>query len=238
MFARMKLTILETGRPPEALRGAHADYPAMFEALFAGVDPNLSFETVAVLDGAALPDPARLQGVIITGSSAGAYENHAWIPPLEAFIRAAAAARTPQVGICFGHQIMAQALGGRVQKSDKGWGVGRHEYHLVANTPWGAAPPLSFAIAASHQDQVIEPPASARVIARSDHTEFAGLHYEAHRALSFQGHPEMSADFTTALVSSRRGRIGEALADQAVESLQASLDSALVAEWIVRFLRD
>lgn len=233
----MKLTILETGRPPEALRETHPDYPGMFERLLGSVDPGFHFETVAVLDGAPLPDPAELEGVLITGSSAGAYEDHAWIPPLERFIRAAAARRLPQVGICFGHQIMAQALGGRVEKSEKGWGVGRHEYHLVADTPWGAAPPLAFAIAASHQDQVVEKPPAARVFARSEHTAFAGLHYEAHRALSFQGHPEMDAAFTTALVSSRRGRIADGLVDQAVESLQTPLDSALVAGWMAAFLR-
>lgn len=233
----MKLTILETGRPPEALRKIHPDYPRMFEQLLGSVDPGFRFQTVPVLDGAALPDPAGLEGVIITGSSAGAYEDHAWIPPLERFIRAAAARSLPQVGICFGHQIMAQALGGRVVKSDKGWGVGRHEYHLIADTPFGAAPPLTFAIAASHQDQVVEKPAAAQVIARSEHTEFAALHYEAFRALSFQGHPEMDAAFTTALVSSRRGRIAEPLVDQAMESLAAPLDSALVAGWLATFFR-
>lgn len=233
----MKITILETGRPPEALRGTHGDYPAMFERLLGAADPALRFETVSVVDGAPPPDPAHIEAAIITGSSAGAYEAHDWIPPLEDFIRAAAAHRLPLVGICFGHQIIAQALGGRVEKSDKGWGVGRHAYELVDAAPWGERPPLSFAVAASHQDQVVEKPDAARVLARSQHTEFAALAYDRFSAVSFQGHPEMSAEFAAALVSHRRGRIEDGLVDAAVESLAAPLDQDRVAGWIVRFLR-
>jgi len=233
----MRITILETGRPPEALRGRFPDYPGMFEVLLSGADPGLRFESVAVLDGAPLPDPAELEGVIITGSSAGAYEDHAWIAPLERFIRAAAEARTPQIGICFGHQIMAQALGGRVEKSPKGWGVGRHVYELGPAAPLPHAAPGAFAIAASHQDQVTVKPHGAEVIAWSDHTEFAGLHYPGARALSLQGHPEMTPEFTAALVASRRGRIADPLVDAALQSLEAPLDSVRVAQWLTAFLR-
>jgi GMP synthase-like glutamine amidotransferase len=233
----MRITILETGRPPEALRSRFPDYPAMFEALLGAADPGLRFETVAVWDGAPLPDPAAVEAFLITGSSAGAYEDHPWIAPLERFIRAAAEARVMQLGICFGHQIMAQALGGRVEKSAKGWGVGRHAYALGLEAPAPHAAPGAFAIAASHQDQVVEKPPGAEVIAWSDHTDVAGLHYPAARALSLQGHPEMSAAFIAALVESRRGRIPDAVVDAALQSLNAPLDSARVARWLAAFLR-
>lgn len=209
----------------------------MFESLLGGVDAGFIFESVAVLDGAPPPDPTTLDAVVITGSSAGAYEDHAWIAPLERFIRAAAEARTPQIGICFGHQIMAQALGGRVEKSPKGWGVGRHVYELGPAAPLPHAAPGAFAIAASHQDQVVAPPAAAEVIAWSDHTAFAGLHYPAARALSLQGHPEMTPEFTAALVASRRGRIADPLVDAALDSLEAPLDREQVARWLAAFLR-
>jgi GMP synthase-like glutamine amidotransferase len=98
-------------------------------------------------------------------------------------------------------------------------------------------PPLgAFALAASHQDQVVEAPPGARVIARSDHTEFAALAYADGPAVSFQGHPEMNAAFTADLVASRRGRIPDHLVDQAIASLAAPVDSHTVARWMARFI--
>jgi len=233
----MKVVILETGRPPAALRDRHSDYPTMFRALLAPVDPALRFETVAVVDGAAPPAPREADAFLITGSPAGVYEDHAWIAPLEAHIRAAADAGVPQIGICFGHQVMAQAFGGRVAKSDKGWGVGRHTYEVVDAPVWMDPAPQRFALAASHQDQVIEAPPGARVLARSAHTDYAALAYAQGPAVSFQGHPEMTASFTADLVASRRGRIPDAIVDDALASLADPLDAAAVATWMARFIR-
>lgn len=232
----MRITILEAGRPPEPLRAEWPSYPAMFERLLAG--HGFTFEAVAAVDGAALPDPAACEGVLITGSPAGVYDGHGWIAPLEEFVRQAAAAGVAQVGICFGHQLMAQAFGGVVEKSGKGWGIGRHAYAVAATEPWMAPAAGAFSLAASHQDQVITPPPGARVLAHNPHTDYAALSYPEANAISFQGHPEMSAAFTKALIESRRGaRIPEALADQAVESLRAPLDSALVAAWMAGFFK-
>ncbi len=233
----MKITILETGRPPEALRADFPDYPAMFRAWLSQAAPDFRFETVTVCDGASPPDPAILDAVLITGSPAGAYDLEPWIAPLEDFIRRAAMARTPLVGICFGHQIIAQALGGKVEKSAKGWGVGRHGYEIIAPQPWMDPALPRFALAASHQDQVVAPPAGATTFARSAHTEFAGLVYEDAPILTFQGHPEMRDDFTAALVASRRGRIADDLVDAALASLAAPGDAAIAANWVLRFLR-
>jgi GMP synthase-like glutamine amidotransferase len=234
----MRITILETGRPPEALRADFPSYPAMFESLLAGVDSDLSFDTVAVVDSATLPDPKTLEAVLITGSPAGVYDPEPWIAPLEDFIRAAAATATPQVGICFGHQIMAQAFGGRVEKSAKGWGVGRHRYAVTLRPDWMRPEAEAFAVAASHQDQVVALPATARVLARNDHCAYAALDYAHAPAMSLQGHPEMSVAFAADLVQARRGtRIPEPIAAAALDSLKEPTDHQLAAQWIVQFFR-
>jgi len=235
----MKLTIIETGLMPAPIRDQFEDYPSMFRRMIAGADSGITCETVSVIKGGDLPDPASLDAVLYTGSPAGVYDPEPWIAPLSDFIRAAAHSNTPQVGICFGHQIMGEALGGKVIKSPKGWGVGRHTYEIVQCPDWSGTPcPPSVSIAVSHQDQVVELPPGADVIARSDFTPYAGLLYRDFPAISFQCHPEFSPGYAAALYGARRsGSLGEAAADAAIASLEAGLDRALLASWITRFLR-
>ena len=155
----MKLTILQTGDVPLPLRDRFGPYPEMFHRMFAEAGAGFDYETVRAHDGVPLPDPASLEGILITGSAAGVYEDHPWLEPLRDFIREAYAANTPMLGICFGHQLMADALGGDVRKSEKGWGVGRHVYGVTRRPSFLGGDLPEFAIACSHQDQVIIPPA-------------------------------------------------------------------------------
>ncbi|MEL7453150.1 MAG: glutamine amidotransferase [Pseudomonadota bacterium] len=233
----MRITIIETGLPPEPLRGDWPDYPAMFRALLGAADGDFGYETVSVAKGDALPDPAKLDGVLITGSAAGVYDPEPWMASLMSFIQTAAAARTPQFGICFGHQALAEALGGKVQKSEKGWGVGRHVYTTPHRPDWMRDAPPSFALAVSHQDQVVEQPPETEVTASSDFTPFAGLAYRAAPAASFQGHPEFPAAFGAALHDLRRDRIGDALVDEALASLAQPLDASDIGVAMARFFR-
>ncbi len=230
-FSLRPIVILETGRPPEALRGRFDDYPAAFRKLLGHEVDTQTFD----VEGELPDDPTAFQGVIVTGSPAGAYEDRPWIPPLEAWLRAARG-RTRLVGVCFGHQVMAQAYGGRVEKSDRGWGVGLHRYDIVSDEPWMAPRADGIAIPVSHQDQVVDPGPEARVIARCDFTPFGGLAW-GEDAISLQCHPEFEPGFAAALVDLRRGRIPDAVVDAAMESLQQPDDRALVGGWLRRFLR-
>lgn len=232
----MKLTIVQTGDVPAPLRADFGPYPVMFERMFEKAGHDFSFETVPVFDGAPMPDAASLQGIVITGSAAGVYEDHAWLAPLRAFIRQAYAARTPMLGICFGHQIMADALGGDVRKSEKGWGLGRHVYGVASRPAFMSTAPDRLAVACSHQDQVIVPPSDAEVILSSDFTPNAGLAYRNGAALSFQPHPEFEDAYTLALAELRRGKAPDAVVDAALASVSRASDSAAVARYIGSFL--
>lgn len=233
----MHLTILETGRPPESIRGQFPSYPAMFEALLRPHIPELRCHVVAVLDGDALPAPETTDAVLITGSPAGVYDDLPWIAPLKSWIQRAAEGGVPQVGICFGHQLMAEAFGGRAHQAPQGWGLGRHAYRVNGTEPWMGSAKQEVHLAVSHQDQVLEVPATARILAHSAFTPYAALVYDHAPAMSFQGHPEFSPHFADALIRSRRGtRVSEALADEALDSLRAPLDSDVVAGWIAGFL--
>jgi GMP synthase-like glutamine amidotransferase len=227
--ARMKVAILETGRPPGRLADEFGDYPAMFAEL---LGPGFEIESFDVQAGQLPSDPAAHGGYLITGSPAGVYEPLPWIEPLEAFIRGANHAKI--VGICFGHQVMAEALGGHVEKSDKGWGAGLHHYELVRREPWmdGAAPGM-IAVPASHQDQVVVQPPNTELIASSPFTEFAALAWTDRPSISFQFHPEFSPAFAKALIQQRFDIVPDP--EAAIASLDAPNDNARVASWIQRF---
>jgi len=232
----MKLTIIQPTDVPEPLRQRFGPYNAMFHRMF---EPSgFEFETVRLADGAPLPDPATLEAVLITGSSAGVYDTHyAWMEPLRQFIRGAYANKTPMLGICFGHQIVADALGGDVRKSEKGWGLGRHVYAVKSRPAHIGGKLPEFAIACSHQDQVIAPPPEAEVFLSSDFTPNAGLVYRNGATMSLQSHPEFQDDYTIALAEMRRGKAPDALIDDAVKSVSRKSDSAEMAGYLGAFLK-
>ena len=227
-----RLAILETGAPPPRPRETFGDYPAMFRNLL-GQD-TYRYTTFDVASGAL---PAAVQdydAYLVTGSSAGVYEPLPWIDPLKAFL-VSAKGRAALFGVCFGHQIMAEAFGGKVIKSPKGWGVGLHTYEVRQSETWMDAGP-TIAVPASHQDQVIVPPTGATVLASSDFTPFGMLAY-GDQAASIQLHPEFEPAYAKALIETRRGsRYTEEQADAAIASLEIADDRLRVGAWINRFL--
>ncbi|WP_298838811.1 type 1 glutamine amidotransferase [uncultured Roseobacter sp.] len=219
----MKIGILMTGHPPDSL-AANGRYDAYFERLLDG--NGFEFEGWAVVDGAFPHGVDAADGWLITGSRHGAYEAHDWIPPLETFIRDAYAAGVPMIGVCFGHQIIAQALGGRVEKFAGGWSVGRTEYEMNGR---------QVAINAWHQDQVTKRPPQAEVFARTDFCENAGLVY-GDRIWTIQPHPEYDSDFIDGLIETRgRGVVPETLLESARKKMDAPTDRMAVARTMAEF---
>jgi len=224
----MRIAVLESGKPPAPLGDRFGGYPAMYARLL-GLAALPSYDVA----GGEWPErPEAHDAYIVSGSPAGVYDPLPWIADLTAFLRAAKG-KAKLVGICFGHQAIAQAFGGNVTKSDKGWGVGLHHYQVTERQNWmdGAS---AVAVPASHQDQVIAQPPRTVVTAASAFTPFAGLAYRDQPAISFQFHPEFDPAFAKALIETRRDRLEEP--DAAVASLEAPNDNARVGQWIRRFL--
>ena len=227
----MKIGLLETGEPPEDLQPEFGRYGGMFQDL---LGPGHDYVTYDVQAGQLPADPDECDAYIVTGSSAGVYDDLPWIAPLKAFL--VEARQQPLVGVCFGHQVMAEAFGGKVVKSDKGWGVGLHAYDVAERPVWMDGDP-KIAAPASHQDQVIEIPPGARAVAGSAFTPAGVLVYDDRPAISMQFHPEFDPAYAAALIEARRGtRYTDPQADAAIASLDKPNDNARVAGWIEAFL--
>jgi len=224
----MKIAVLETGAPPGTLVEEYGDYPSMFADL---LGPGFEVESFDVQGGRLPPEKSAYGAYLITGSPAGVYEPLPWIAPLEEFIRAAK--HSKMVGVCFGHQVMAEALAGKVEKSDKGWGAGLHRYDVLRSEPW-MDEAATIAAPASHQDQVVVQPPNTDVIAASEFTPIAALAWRDRPAISFQFHPEFSPAYAKALIEKRFDVVPAP--ERAIASLDAPNDNERVGGWIRRFL--
>ncbi len=237
----MRLGLLETGHVPEEMIADHGGFPEMFRALLQGVDPAVDITPFAVVDGEFPGSPEACDAWLITGSKHGVYDDLPWIEPLKTFLRAARTAGVPMIGICFGHQIMAEALGGRAEKSAKGWGCGVHDYQVQQRPGWMPDAGREFAMHAMHQDQVTAIPEDATVLATSPFCTHAMLSYgdpERPEAISIQPHPEFAMPFARNLVATRRGRvIDEDLADAALATFGQNVANQEFAQWAVAYLR-
>jgi GMP synthase-like glutamine amidotransferase len=228
----MKLGILKTGAPPRRL-AAFGDYPQMFRRLLG--EDAYDYSVFAVDEGELPAAADRCDAYLVTGSSAGVYEPLPWIDELKGFL-VAARGRAKLVGVCFGHQVMAEAFGGRVIKSPKGWGLGEQTYRVLRREPWmdGAD---EIRLPGSHQDQVVEVPPGAEVVAASDFTPIGALAWRDQPAISLQLHPEFEPAYGIALLEARRGRLlTDEETDRAVASYQTPDDRARVGGWIRNFL--
>jgi GMP synthase-like glutamine amidotransferase len=225
----MKIGILETGRPSAELEARYGRYDAMLMRLLGNGYHATTFQVPA----GELPDvPEDHDAYLVTGSAAGVYDGLPWIPELTSFLQEAKG-KAKLVGICFGHQIMAEAFGGRVEKSERGWGIGLHHYEVRGAARW-MDPVDGFSIPVSHQDQIVAQPPQSRIIAASPFTPFGVLAYDDQPAISFQCHPEFEPDFAKGLIEERRERVPDP--DKAIASLDKPDDRPLVGSWIRRFL--
>jgi GMP synthase-like glutamine amidotransferase len=229
----MRLGFLETGSPPAEILDRFGDYPSMFRRLFG--ESAYAYTTYDVAAGVLPAEPAACDAYVVTGSSAGVYDPLPWIEPLKDFLRAAKG-QAKLVGVCFGHQVMAEAFGGRVEKSERGWGVGLHRYELYARRDW-MEPVNRISVPASHQDQVVAAPPGASVLAGSAFCPNGMLAYDDQPAISIQLHPEFEPAYARALIETRRGhRYPAEDADRAILSYEQPDDRARVGAWIQRFL--
>ncbi|MEM7753158.1 MAG: type 1 glutamine amidotransferase [Pseudomonadota bacterium] len=222
----MHIGILQCGHFPTGEGFQPQTYGELYENFLSG--RGLTFQTWSVVD-MAFPDSVHAaDGWLVTGSKHGAYEDIPFIAPLEQFLRDAYADDVPIVGICFGHQVLAQALGGTVTKHSDGWALGRQSYDFGGK---------DVTLNAWHQDQVTKPPEEATTIGSNAFCRHAALAYKG-RAFSVQAHPEFSDPHVKLLLSVRRAALTDAQADEVRSNLGQPLSNDALAEQIAAFFKE
>ena len=226
----MKIGLLEcddvVGRFPEVKGG----YREMFAALL----PGLAFRYYEAHRGQLPSSASECDAWMCTGSKYSVYDGTPWIADLAAFIRSLGERRF--VGICFGHQMLAHAMGGAVAKAKQGWGAGVLGVEVLRKEPWMDPPLQHLRIQHMHQDQVQRLPEKSLLLGRSAHCE-VGMFRVGETMLGIEGHPEFTIEYGAALIRARRTQIGEQGALRALESLKGKTDSPTVGRWIERFLK-
>ena len=231
----MKIGILKTDDVRESLVGEFGEYPEMFERLLRLADPGVESAAYEVQRGDYPDDIDEVDAYLITGSKASVYDDADWIRDLMAFVQTLHERKKKLIGICFGHQLVAHALGGRTEKSPKGWGIGVHRHELNDAGKRVTEASEGFDVIVSHQDQVTVPANGAETLAGSAFCPVAMCRVDDH-ILTMQGHPEFEPEFAQRLFELRREQLGAELADEGIRSLTTPVDNTQIARWIVRFI--
>ncbi len=213
------------------------DYPELFAELLR--DHDLELVRYDIDRGHFPATVAECDGWLCGPSRASAYDDLPWRPDAESLLREIVATEVPYVGICFGHQLLAQALGAPVTAAADGWQVGARDYVLVERPPWMDPPSTRITLIASHQDQVAALPDGAELLASGvdGGCPIAGFTVGA-RAWTLQPHPEFVTPLADHLLAARVELIGAERVRAARQSLDRPLDRLLVAGWIARFFSD
>ncbi|MCJ8332579.1 MAG: GMP synthase [Lentisphaeria bacterium] len=228
----MKVALLQCDHVRDSLVEEHGDYDDMFKR-YLGQAKDIELEIFDVMAGQ-YPAIDAYEAFLLTGSAASVYDGDTWILVLIQFIKTLHEQKKKTVGICFGHQLIAYALGACVEESERGWGIGSRDIQILYKADW-MNNEADLCLLYSHRDQVETLPEGAVIIAGSSHCPIAVYQIGSH-ILGIQGHPEFSADYAEALMEARLEIIPSETIKPARESLTKKCDNDLIRQWILRFI--
>ncbi len=231
----MTIGLLECDHVRDEFKYIAGDYRDMYQALLQPLVSDWTFVFFDVINGQ-LPDSINdCDAYICTGSRFSVYDNELWVAQLKDFVRALYQHQKPFVGLCFGHQLLGESLGGKVEKSANGWCVGVHQFDIQVFEDWQMPQIQAVNLLMMCQDQIITLPPDGIVLATADHCPVAMLKV-GQTMLGIQAHPDFEKPYEQALIENRVERIGKEKAQKALKSLSEPIDNKVVGQWIINFL--
>ena len=210
---------------------AFGTYPSMFANLL----PEVNQKVYLACNNDLPSSPHECDAWIISGSRSSVYNDDPWITELMNLVRTIDQEEVPCVGICFGHQLIAESLGGKVQKASVGWCVGIHHYEMVQQMEWMNPQTQNLRLLMMCQDQVVSLPKRAQILARSEDAPVAMYSISQHM-LGVQGHPEFSKSYVRTLIQNRKDRISHERSIRGLASLEEDHDRDIIRQWIYRYI--
>ncbi len=228
----MQVGLLQCDHVADHLKAIGGDYPEMFRSLL----PEIDLQVYDVTQNRFPATVNECEAYLTTGSKYSVYDDLPWIHRLKALVQEIHVQNKYYIGVCFGHQLLAEALGGQVLKGDKGWCVGIHPFTVVEREPWMVPFQNPVHLIMSCQDQVQVMPENARLLAKSPACP-VGMFCVGDHMLGIQGHPEFPREYARALMIERVAKIGQEKTEKGLASLEKMPDAMVVAQWMMHFLR-
>ncbi len=234
----MKLGVLDADKFLATWQQPYQNYAVMFQQLFDQINAPFDYRRYAVLDDELPQDLDECDAYLVTGSKFSCYQQDSWVLALQRLVQQLHQRQKKLIGICFGHQLIAHALGGKAERFSGGWGVGIYHSKLVQHPKWLTPNAEGFNLIVSHQDQVSQLPPGAKQLASNDFCHNAAFTLDEH-ILCFQGHPEFTPDYAKQLLAMRKDSIEPKVWQAGMQSLaQGTHQGDLIARWIINFLSE
>ncbi len=227
----MKVGLFVCDHVSEKAQPQFGDYPDMYQRLF----PECEFVLYDAINGQFPEQLGECEIYMATGSGHSVYEDLPWILRLKTIIQELYVSQIPFVGFCFGHQLIGEALGGKVAKSPRGWCVGVHVFTVTETAPWMQATQTGFNLLMMCQDQILQLPEHSRVLAGNESCP-VGMIQVGDYALGIQAHPEFSKAYDQMLMEGRVDRMGHETVQAGLASLEKPVHTELIHDWVMNFL--